>query len=66
MTKLIPYIRTPQVCALEYDEQRDLEQHPDKADFYAKLIEQRTAWEQKQQRRKKRGKREDRMVRGNR
>ena len=40
--KLIGYDRSPAVIALEYDEQRDLEQHPEKASHYAVLIEQRT------------------------
>ena len=40
---LIDYWHTPQFTALEYDEQRDLELHPEKAGQYKKLVEKRTA-----------------------
>jgi len=39
---LIGYDRSPAVLCLEHDEQRDLERHPEKASYYAKLIEKRT------------------------
>ena len=39
---LIKYINTPQSCALEYWEQRDLERHPEKAEFYERLVLART------------------------
>ena len=41
--KLIEFYRAPAVCALEYDEQRDLERNPKKASHYADLIKKRTA-----------------------
>ena len=42
MNKRISYSQTPQATALEYDEQRDLEAHPEKAGYYEKLIKERT------------------------
>lgn len=39
---LIDYWHTPQVTALEYEEQRDLELHPDKQGKYDALIKSRT------------------------
>lgn len=50
--KLIRYIQSPAVCGLEYDEQRDLMEHPEKASHYAKLIESR---ETKRRKKKKAG-----------
>lgn len=41
MTRLIEYALTPQVCALEYAEQRDLAENPERADYYAGVIETR-------------------------
>ncbi len=41
--KLIPYSLTPQSCALEYEEQRDLAEHPEKAEHYIALIKARSA-----------------------
>ena len=41
MVKLIPYSSTPQVTALEYKEMRDLELHPEKAEYYKELAEKR-------------------------
>lgn len=42
MKKLIRYSQTPQVTALEYEELRDLEEHPEKAEKYADLVARRT------------------------
>jgi len=39
--KLIPYSETPQVTALEYDEMRDLREHPEKKEMYGILAHQR-------------------------
>ena len=39
---LIKYSQTPQSCALEYAEQRDLARHPEKEEFYANLVFFRT------------------------
>ena len=41
MKKLIKYSETPQVTALEYSEQRDLKQHPEKKSFYENVVYQR-------------------------
>lgn len=35
--RLIPYSETPQVTALEYDEMRDLREHPEKKEMYDQL-----------------------------
>ena len=40
---LIDYCNTPQFTGLEYDEMRDLEQHPDKIGHYKDLVKSRTA-----------------------
>lgn len=40
---LIDYWQTPQMTGLEYDELRDLIQHPEKASKYASLVKSRTA-----------------------
>lgn len=42
MKNLINYASTPQVTALEYEEQRDLAEHPEKAGHYNGLVKQRT------------------------
>ena len=39
--KLIQYSETPQVTGLEYDEMRDLREHPEKKDEYGMLVHQR-------------------------
>ena len=39
---LIGYDRSPAVCCLEYDEQRDLIRNPEKAEYYLKMIKKRT------------------------
>ena len=39
--KLIQYSETPQVTGLEYDEMRDLREHPEKKDEYGRLVHQR-------------------------
>ena len=39
--RLIPYSETPQVTALEYDEMRDLREHPEKKEMYNRLVYQR-------------------------
>ena len=39
--RLIPYSETPQVTALEYDEMRDLREHPEKKERYDRLAHQR-------------------------
>lgn len=39
---LIGYDRSPAVCCLEHDEQRDLMRHPEKAEYYLKIIKKRT------------------------
>ena len=39
--QLINYSETPQVTALEYHEMQDLKVHPEKADYYRRLAEQR-------------------------
>ena len=41
MKKLIRYSETPQVTGLEYSEQRDLKEHPEKKEFYERVINQR-------------------------
>lgn len=41
MEKLIKYSETPQVTALEYSEQRDLKEHPEKKDYYEDVVRQR-------------------------
>ena len=38
--RLIPYSETPQVTALEYDEMRDLREHPKKKEAYGVLAHQ--------------------------
>lgn len=40
---LIDYWHTPQVTALEYEEQRDLELYPDKQGKYDALVAKRTS-----------------------
>lgn len=42
MKALISKLMTPQVTALEYDEMRDLERHPEKQGKYDTLIKKRT------------------------
>lgn len=42
--RLIAKWQTPQVTALEYDEYRDLEKHPEKGSYYKSLIDKRTAF----------------------
>lgn len=42
MKNLVDYWHTPQVTGLEYEEVRDLEQHPDKKGYYDALIKKRT------------------------
>ena len=39
--RLISYSETPQVTALEYDEMRDLREHPEKKEMYGRLAHQR-------------------------
>ena len=39
---LIDLWSTPQITGLEYEEVRDLEQHPDKKGYYDALIKKRT------------------------
>ena len=41
MKKLIRYSETPQVTALEYSEQRDLKEHPEKKKHYEDVVRQR-------------------------
>ena len=41
--KLISYSETPQVTGLEYDEMRDLREHPEKKEMYGRLAHQRKA-----------------------
>ena len=41
MKKLIKYSETPQVTALEYSEQRDLKEHPEKEKHYKYVLRQR-------------------------
>ena len=41
MGKLIKYSETPQVTGLEYSEQRDLKEHPEKNDYYEDVVRQR-------------------------
>ena len=41
MGKLIKYSETPQVTGLEYSEQRDLKEHPEKKSFYENVVYQR-------------------------
>lgn len=40
--KLISKWQSPQVTALDHDEFRDLEAHPDKSAHYGNLVKQRT------------------------
>ena len=42
MRKLISYKETPQYTGLEYEEQKDLAEHPEKAGYYNSLIKTRT------------------------
>lgn len=42
MKNLISYPDTPQVTAMEYDEMRDLAEHPDKQGKYDALVKKRT------------------------
>lgn len=51
---LIGYDRSPTVCCLEYEEQRDLLRNPGKEKYYAELIEKRTKNKQKRKHKKKR------------
>lgn len=57
--KLISKWQSPQVTALDYDEFRDLEEHPDKSSHYGSLVKQRTLlgkdFETKAPKKKKRG-----------
>ena len=39
--ELIQYSETPQVTGLEYDEMRDLREHPEKKEMYGRLAYQR-------------------------
>jgi len=41
MKKLIRYSETPQVTGLEYSEQRDLKEHPEKKKYYKDVVRQR-------------------------
>jgi hypothetical protein len=41
MKKLIRYSETPQVTGLEYSEQRDLKEHPEKKKNYEDVVRQR-------------------------
>ena len=36
--RLIQYSQTPQVTGLEYDEMRDLKEHPEKKEHYNRLV----------------------------
>ena len=40
--KLVSYEHTPQVCGLEYSEQRDLALNPQKKKYYDDLVKART------------------------
>ena len=39
--KLISYSETPQVTGIEYDEMRDLREHPEKREHYNRLVHYR-------------------------
>ena len=58
MKHLVSYWETPQFTALEYDEQKDFAEHPEKAGHYSTLIKERTkfgkGFETKAPRKKKR------------
>lgn len=43
--KLISYSETPQVTGLEYDEMRDLREHPEKKEMYGMLVHQRMVYD---------------------
>ena len=49
---LIGYDRSPAVCCLEHEEQRDLLRNPQKEKYYAGLVKKRTQKKPKKKKRK--------------
>lgn len=48
--RLVKYSETPQVTALEYSEMRDLQENPQKKDYYKSLIRLRLLGDSKRRR----------------